>query len=157
MDSKSVMDVGQAGTSDERLVIDCSTLPHSAEGWVVRPEDQIASAFRGQLVWTPDCIRLHLVDGQQDGWFSGFDLKEALAGQPVLPANVLYWQLADPENRIPASWSGSYVIYWGTIFYGDEGCLYVLNLYPHEGRWFYHYECLESDLNQISPAAVLAI
>ncbi|MEA3249008.1 MAG: hypothetical protein U9Q03_01470 [Patescibacteria group bacterium] len=144
----------QAGGEDQ--VIHCVEKPYIPDGWEYRREDQIASRFQGRLIWTPDSIRLHLVDGQRAGRVKGFDLKEELEGQPVLPANVLYWQLEDSGNRISGSWKGKWVFYWGTIYRVPDGRPCVFCLYWRGGRWDRFFKWLDDYWASGNPAAVSA-
>jgi len=140
--------------------VDCSAPPFVPEGWEIRPGDQLASAFRGRLEWDPGRVRLHLADGQRGNTVRGHDLKRELEGQPVLPANALDWLLEEPDGRIPESWKGKRVFFWGTV-YRDldrdrDGDLYVRCLVWDGDCWDWRYRWLVGLWDDDAPAALLA-
>jgi hypothetical protein len=147
---------GREGERAGGAVIDCSAEPHLPEGWEIRPGDQLASAFRGELVWTPDAARLHLDPRQENGGrIRGTDLREALEGQPVLPARVLDWLLENPEE-IPVSWKVKLVYFWGTVYYHRIGGPVVRCLLWSGGRWGWNAFWLGIGWHDDEPAAVRA-
>lgn len=136
--------------------IDCSVQPMIPVGWKVRPEDQIASRFQGELLWSPDKVRLHLDPGQSgDGRIEGEELKAKLAGVPVLPANVLDYLLAH-KTLIPPEWKGKAVFFWGTAYrYSDSrACVRCLR-WDSQGWYWYGY-WLDDDWCGSDPSAILA-
>jgi len=153
--SEPAIIVPQSRSAVSGPIIDCSAPPYIPDGWVIRPEDQIASAFRGRLIWTPDCVRLHLANGQRNGGqIRGFDLKGILEGQPVLPANVLDWQLEDPNSRIPPYFQKDTVFYWGTVYCDRGGDLCVRCLDLSGVGWDWGWYGLGADWSVVNPAAV---
>ena len=141
----------------ENQNIDCSVQPTIPRGWSIREEDQIASRFQGQLVWSPEKIRLHLDPGQENGGvLKGDALRKKLEGQPVLPANVGDYLLCHPE-LIPSCWKGKCVFFW-TVYRGSDGSLCVRFLYwvGRSWGWVWGYDWLDDDWDGQRPAAVLA-
>ncbi|MEK7766143.1 MAG: hypothetical protein AAB368_07885 [bacterium] len=136
--------------------IDCSVQPMIPNGWEIRPEDQIASRFRGELIWTPEKIRLHLDPGQADGGvLKGDDIRKRLEGQPVLPANVGDYLLAHPV-LIPSDWKGKYIYFWGTVFHNSDNGLCVRYLCWGARGWHWSNGWLDFGWRGQGPAAVLA-
>lgn len=137
-------------------VINCSATPHVPDGWSIQPEDQIASHFTGEFIWSPDKVRLHLDPAQEGGgYIVGVELAKKLEGQPVLPANVLDYLLNHPE-LIPSDWRGKAVFFWGTVYCVEDGNLYVRCLCWNDGHWSWHYYRLGRDWHSLHPAAVSA-
>lgn len=146
------------GNAEIRIVshlIDCSAQPMIPEGWRIEPEDQIASRFQGELVWSPEKIRLHLDDAQKTGTIVGNDLKKKLEGQLVLPANVLDYLIAHPA-LIPLDWKEKAVFFWGTIYRNSVGSAYVRFLDWDGGRWCWSDDWLDNGWFGSIPSAVLA-
>lgn len=136
--------------------IDCDAKPFEPSGLTVASEaDQLPCRVRGQLIFDPTKIRLHLSPSQRDGkYIKGKKLKVELISEPVLPANVLEFYLAN-SHLIPEEWRGKVVFFWGTIYRSYDG-LYVRDLYFRDGRWYSHYYRLDYDWNGNYPAAVRA-
>jgi len=147
---------GRSVACGDETVIDCSAEPILPDGWEIRPEDQIASRHTGDLVWTPDAVRLHLDPGQENGhWIRGCDLKKALEGKPVLPANVLDW-LCENRGQIPQAWKGRAVYFWGTIYRDRYGVPVVRCLQWSDGRWIWYFNRFGNFWYDSEPAAVPA-
>ena len=140
-------------------VIDCAVAPFVPEGWMVAPaNEQIASRFTGEIVWGPETtpVAFHLDAGQQgDGRVVGNELRKRLAGQRVLPANVLDYLLAHPQ-LIPESWKGQYLFFWGTVYRDAGGGLCVRDLYWDGDAWDWDCFWLVDDFDSSNPAAVPA-
>lgn len=137
-------------------VIDCSVQPMIPDGWEIRPEDQIASRFQGELLWSPDKIRLHLDPGHEgDAYLKGEGLKKKLEGQPVLPANVLDYLLAHPA-LIPSDWKGKCVFFWGTVYRRADGGACVRCLFCGNRLWDSNAYWLDGGWDRRDPAAVSA-
>ncbi|MBI5465973.1 MAG: hypothetical protein HY974_01640 [Candidatus Kerfeldbacteria bacterium] len=133
-------------------VIDCDTQPFVPEGLSVEQHAQ-----GGQLEWKPDMVGLYLSEKQKNGGFIGGNkLRKELGSRHVLNANVLDYLLANP-HLIPEEWKGKYIFFWGTIYRGSGGDLYVRYLYWGGDRWDWDY-CywLDGDWDDNNPAAVLA-
>jgi|GEM_PF-957172 hypothetical protein len=135
------------GGSAER-VIDFDADPACPEGW------QVAEHRKGgRLEWSPDKARLFLAEGQDGGSVAGHVLRTAVAGENPFNANLLDWLLAHPEE-IPESWKEKAVFFWGTVYRGRDGGLYVRYLYWDGGRWRWHHDWLGNRWFAGSPALV---
>lgn len=148
-------EVGVATTTQR--IIDCDAKPFEPSGLTVAPEsEQLPNRVRGHLVFDPAKIKLHLSPNQLNGkYIKGEKLKTELASEPVLPANVLDFYLANP-TFIPEELKGKAVFFWGTIYRDSHGNLYVRCLYFDDGRWVSFYYWLDCDWSSINPAALLA-
>jgi hypothetical protein len=88
-------------------------------------------------------------------------LRAKLKEMPVLNDNVLNYLLKNP-HLIPEDWKKDengntrYIFFWGTIFRGAGGLLYVRYLYWYGGEWVWHYFWLGNGWNSDYPAAVSA-
>jgi hypothetical protein len=132
-------------------VIDCDAYPFLPDGWKVEEHQK-----SGQLEWDPAKVALYLSPKQQNGKvIEGHKLRKELKGKPVLNANVLDFLLAHPE-LIPDEWKGETVFFWGTIYRGSGGALYVRCLSWNVGQWYWHSRWLENDWHDNNPAALLA-
>ena len=101
-------------------------------------------------------IGLHRSDRQLGGkWLKGYELREELAGKPVLNAVVLDF-LYEHQEFIPVEWKGLAVFFWGTVYRYSDGILYVRYLCWRDGTWRRHYDWLDGAWNDDSPAAVSA-
>lgn len=138
-------------------IIDCDARPLEPSGLTVAPEsEQLANRVRGQFVFDPANVKLHLSSNQQGGKFiRGNDLRKELASEPVLPANVLDFLLANP-HLIPEEWKGKYVFFWGTIYRDSGGPLCVRYLYFRGGGWDSYYGWLGIGWCGSYPAALRA-
>lgn len=146
---------GNAMVECVKHIIDCDAEPYIPEGWSIHPEDQIQSRVTGQFEFDPSKAGLFLTDKQKVSYEIGNDLKQALEGQPVLPANVLDYLLAHPE-AIPESWKGKYIFFWGTIYRYSGGYLIVRYLCWRGDRWFWSDRWLDYGWDVNFPAAVSA-
>lgn len=133
-------------------VINCDIDPFVPEDWRVERHRN-----SGLMRWEPKKVKLHLSPNQQGGnVIVGNKLRVELANiLLVLNANVLDYLLKNP-HLIPEEWKGQVIFFWGTIYCGDDGLLYVRNLFWSGGRWCSSNRCLDSDWDVRSPAAVLA-
>lgn len=132
-------------------VIDCDAEPFIPEGWSVK-EHRKGSAFK----WGPAAVALYLSEGQKNGKvIEGNKLREELANKPILNANVLDYLLAN-SHLIPEEWKGKAVFFWGTIYRGRGGRLYIRYLSWYGGRWYWRAVWLGFVWNDDCPAAVLA-
>lgn len=151
---------GNAKITIVEHVIDCSVAPFCPEKWeVLPPEEQISTRLQGQLKWNRENQKtaLYLSEKQTTGekWIEGNKLRKELAGQVVLPANVLDYQLANP-NLIPEEWKGKAVFFWGTIYRDSDGGLYVRCLCWGGSRWNWGYSWLGLSFDSRLPAALPA-
>ena len=130
-------------------IIDCDADPFLPEGW----QGVESHKKGGQLEWDPTKIRLHLSPNQQGSkYIQGHKLREELASEPVLNANVWDYLLAHPE-LIPEEWKGKYVFFWGTIYRRSDGILCVRFLNWRGERWNWVYFWLGRSFDSSSPAA----
>jgi len=106
-------------------------------------------------------ILLHLEKSQKDDSIQGHKLREKLAKQTVLDANILDYLVEHPE-LIPDTWKQDeegrtrYVFFWGTVFRHADGNLCVRCLCWGDGGWQVDYGWLVSDWFVSYPAALLA-
>jgi hypothetical protein len=111
---------------------------------------------RGQFVFDPARIKLHLSPNQQGGkYIKGDKLKVELANEPVLPANVLDFYLAN-SHLILEEWKEKAVFFWGTVYRDSSGILYVRCLCFDDGRWYSDCLRLGNDWDGSDPAALRA-
>lgn len=143
-------------------LIDCDVAPFIPKGWVIKPEDQLPGAVGGQLEFDPNKVDLHLDEGQKDGKvIVGNELKGKLAGKPLLKASVLDHLLAN-TNLIPEAWKTDdqgrtrYIYFWGTVYRGSDGNLYVRYLCWSGGERSWCGRWLDREFAGQDPAAVLA-
>lgn len=143
--------LGHASITVIEHVIDCDANPFVPDGWSVE-EHQKGGAFK----WNAANVALHLDKGQKNGkYIEGNKLREALAGKPVLNANVLDYLIAHP-HLTPEEWKGKAVFFWGTIYRHRDGDLYVRYLDWNGDRWYWHFRWLGYDWHDSTPAAVPA-
>ena len=141
--------LGRAEIKPAEHLIDCDVDPFVPEGWKVEEHKK-----SGKVKWTKELIELYLSPGQKNGkCIEGNKLRKELASKPVLNANILDYLLAHPE-LIPEEWKGKYVFFWGTVYRGSGGCLYVRVLCWDGGRWSWDYYWLDGDFNDNDPAAL---
>ncbi len=138
---------GNAAITPARL-INCDASPYVPEGWSVEEHT------RGGMV-DPAKITLYLTEKQKNSSVNGNKLRKELKDQPVLNANVLDFYLANP-HLIPEDWKGKYVFFWGTIYRGRGGYLFVRYLGWDGGRWGWDYDWLGHGWDADCPAAVSA-
>ena len=160
---KRVMDI-QLGRSEIKSIehtIDLSADPFLPDGWKVEEHQKgkvVKLERRGDdLYLDGKRIDLYLSKEQKGGCIGGNDLRKKLAKVPILNANVDDY-LLKPENQhlIPDSWKGKYIFFWGTIYRGADGSLFVRYLCWCGVRWFWHYLWLDDDFDGLSPAAASA-
>lgn len=143
---------GELEVKPAEHVIDCDVLPYELDGWKV-----VEYKRGGQLRYDPATISLYLSENQKNGKaIEGHKLRNELQDQPVLNANVLDYLLAHPE-LIPDSWKGKYIFFWGTVYRGRDGDLYVRCLCRVGDGWDWGYGWLGGVWDDDVPAAVLAI
>lgn len=132
--------------------------PFVPNGWRVAEEKlQIPGRARGHFKWDPTKVKLHLSKNQKNGkYIVGNTLRGELSGKSVLNANALDYLLAHP-HLIPEEWKGKAVFFWGTIYRGSGGGLFVRCLCWGGGRWSWGYGWLGSSVfGGRNPAAVRA-
>ncbi|OJI06917.1 hypothetical protein BK004_02160 [bacterium CG10_46_32] len=141
---------GRAEIVPKRHVIDCDADPFLSESWSV--EQHVKG---GQLEWDPAKVALYLTEEQNCGSIKGDKLREELKSRHVLNANVLDYLLANP-HLIPEAWKGKYVFFWGTIYRGPGGDLYVRCLDWGGDGWRWGCYWLDDGWRASNPALVLA-
>lgn len=130
-------------------LVDCNVAPFVPEGWTVLENRQCGTI-------KPDDIDLYVSEEQKEGSVSGNELQKKLANLPVLNAVMLDWYLAHPE-RIPETWKGKLVFFWGTIYRGADGGLRVRYLGWNGGQWYWYCGWLGSYFYSSRPAAVASL
>ncbi len=138
---------GKALISYPEYLIDCDADPFILSGLTV-----VEHKKGGLWKWNP-LLTLHLVEKQEKGTISGDDLRKELSDLPVLNANVLDYLWEHPD-LIPENWKGKVVFFWGTIYGGSDGKLYVRYLFWDGSRWFRYYFWLGGDFHSGCPAAL---
>ena len=98
-------------------------------------------------------LALHLEPEQEDKYIKGTKLHERLKGKNVLGADVLDYLLENPE-KIPESWKGKSVYFWGTIYHDSGGDLCVRSLFWRGGLWGWGGEWLDRNWFRSDPAVV---
>lgn len=137
--------------------IDCSAASMILEGQPIREEEQIASRFQGELIWSPEKVRLHLDDAQKSRSIRGDTLRRKLAGLPVLPANVLYY-LRSQQTIIPSAWRGKTIFFWGSVFrHSEDEAAYVECLAWDGSGWDKCYRMIVDTWAAGDLAAVLEV
>lgn len=137
-------------------IIDCDADPFTPNGWTVDSHRK-----DGQFIFDPAKIKLHLSPNQRDGKrIRGNELREELASEPVLNANVLDFLLKNP-HFIPEEWKRDandhtrFIFFWGTVYRSPHGRLYVRDLY-FDGGWSWGCGWLGDGWGGYSPAALCA-
>lgn len=139
-----------------QYIIDCDVNPFIPyEEWKVEEHKK-----SGQFIWDPAKVKLHLSQNQAEGKsIVGNKLRKELETQPVFNANLLDYLVEHP-HLIPEEWKQDekgrtrYIFFWGTIYRGSDGTLYVRFLYWHGGPWRVGDSWLGSGFGVRSPAAV---
>lgn len=107
-------------------------------------------------------VILHRVVRQMNGKsIVGHELRKELDGKPVLNACILDFLMAN-QGFIPEDWKKDdagntiYIFFWGTIFRGSGGDLFVRCFYFEGGGWQQGYGWLGGGWGGSDPAALLA-
>ena len=147
-------------THEQHRPIDCNAAPFIPNGWSVRPEDQITSAVRGNLIFDSTKITPYFSEGQKNRkMVVGHDLRKELEGKPVLTAHVLDYLLAN-TRLIPDSWKKNEKgetlnhFFWGTVYRDSDGDLCVRYLYWYGGRWHWNYYWFGEEFGSQDPAVL---
>ena len=130
-------------------LVDCNVAPFVPEGWTVVENRQCGKV-------RPDDADLYMSEKQKNGPVSGNEFQKKLADLPVLNAAMLDWYLAHPE-RIPETWKGKLVFFWGTIYRDANGYLFVRVLDWNGDQWNWDGYCLGYDFSSSDPAAVASL
>ncbi len=124
-------------------------------GW----KNEFHDSGSGELEWDPSMANLYLSEQQSDGKrMTGHALWQEIKDKKirVLNACVLEFLLAHPF-LIPESWkTAGAIFFWGTIYSGPRGDLYVRYLYWRDGAWRWSSNYLGDEWRSGSPAASLA-
>ncbi len=149
---RRMLDAEGTPTSD---IVDCDEVPSIPSGLTIAKEEhQVQSRVRGLV--NPREVEFYSDQRQgQTSCLRGDLLKEALEGQPVMPANLLDWYLAH-SGVIPESWKDQLVFFWGTIYADGGGRLYVRCLGWNGDHWCEDYRRLGRGWRAHSPALVSA-
>ncbi|OHA60602.1 MAG: hypothetical protein A2569_00820 [Candidatus Vogelbacteria bacterium RIFOXYD1_FULL_51_18] len=132
-------------------LINLDTIPFTPNGWSVEEHQE-----GGMLEWNSNKVSLHLSPNQEGNiYIKGNELRTELKGKPVLNANVLDYLLIH-QDLIPEEWKDQSIFFWGTIYCGLDGTLFVRYLYWHGGWWHWDFLWLGSDWFCHRPALVLA-
>jgi hypothetical protein len=141
------------GRSEIKLIehlIDCDADPFVPDGWSV-----VEHKKSGLVKFDPAKIYPYLSKKQKKRPIEGNKLREELKNMRNANANVLDFLLKNP-HLIPEEWKGKYVFFWGTIYRSSDGHLCVRYLSWGGVRWDWHYDWLDDDWHDVSPAALLA-
>ena len=116
----------------------------------------------GKLYANGKEVVLDLSPNQQNGkTIKGHKLRKELKNKQVLNACIMDALRANPQ-LIPEDWKQDeqgrtrYIYFWGTIFRGADGDLYVEYLCWRGGQWYWNYDWLVYDWDDQYPAASLA-
>ena len=132
------------------MKIDSSKKPNIPyDDWTIESHD----TSLGKI--DPTKIELYLDESQKSGYIEGNKLLGKLKDKPVLNATVLDY-LFEHQELIPESWKGKYVYFWGTVYHGSSGNLYVRCLYFYDGAWRRDSDWLDIGWFGSAPAALLA-
>lgn len=145
-----------------RYIINCDEKPFEPSGLTVASEsEQLPGRVRGQFIFDGK-IGLYLSECQQGMEFiRGNQLREEMANEPVLPANVLDFFLSNtsliPEN-LKKNDNGNvrYTFFWGTVYRGSGGRQCVRCLCFNGGGWRWDCYRLGDDWDSDRPAALRA-
>ncbi len=137
---------GEAEVVVVKHIIDCDADPFVPDGWKVE-EHKKGSKFE----WSQTKVKLHLDDAQVKGSIEGNKLREKLASESVLNANVLDYLLKNP-HLIPEEWKGKYIFFWGTVYRDSGGGLCVRCLYWFDRQWYWDSYWLDYGWRSYDPA-----
>ncbi len=142
--------LGHAVISVSKHLIDLDADPFVPNDWKVE-EHQKGCQFE----WDAAKVSLYLSKKQQRGVTEGNKLREELKGQPVYNANLLDYLLKNP-HLIPEEWKSRHVFFWGTVYRGRDGSLYVRYLCWSSDWWSWGSRWLGCLWHGSRPAAVPA-
>ncbi len=142
---------GHANIVMAKHIIDCDADPYVPDGWEVEEHTK-----GGQFEFEFQKIILYINNVQQNGHvIVGNKFRENLKGKSVLNANVLDFLLAHPD-LIPHGWKDKHVFFWGTIYRGSDGRLYVRCLGWDDCRWGWNDYWLGGGFDACDTCASLA-
>lgn len=120
------------GGKQKRQTIDLDANPFTPDGWTVEEHQK-----GGHIGFDSSAVALWLSPNQQHSkYIEGHKLRQELANQLTLNANVLDFLLANP-HLIPEDWKGKGVFFWGTVYRHRGGLPHVRCL--HWGRDLWHW------------------
>jgi hypothetical protein len=152
-DIKNVVN-GLVDITRQQHIIDCDVEPYCPDGWrILSSREQLPSRVRGEFVLDRK-IGLYIPE-EQKKVVAGNRVRELLQDQPVLPANVLDYLLANP-HLIPEEWKGEFIFFWGTIYRDPSGRLVVRCLYWNGDRWDWDCYRFDSAFPTLGSAALAA-
>lgn len=127
------------------------------EDWVI-----VEKRVDGFLYVNSSKVGLYLSRRQKGGkYLMGHELHEEVTGKPILNANLLD-ALMDNSHLIPENWKKDengntrFIFFWGTIYRGASGGLFVRFLYFRGGAWRSSYYRLDCGWDGSNPAALRA-
>ena len=106
-------------------------------------------------------VELFLMEGQKMGGVKGHGLRKQIDLSRALHPNILD-ALLENVHLIPKSWKFDEhgwtraIFFWGTIYRGSDGNLYVRCLYWSDVQWDWNYSWLDHIFGGLSPAAISA-
>lgn len=129
--------LGKAEVNMLEYVIDLNADPFIPEGWSV-----VQHQRGGSFKWNPKAVKLYLSKPQRkEESIDGNKLGRELENKPaVLNANILDYLLAYP-HLIPEEWKKDEkgrtrnIFFWGTLYRGSVGGLFVRCLCWGGGKW----------------------
>lgn len=139
------------GTHEVKLIpylVDGDAEPFCPNNWKVESHRKM-----GKIAFDENKLDLYLSEGQKKGIVGGEKLRKEIEKlEGVMNANWLEFFLANP-HLIPESWKGKAVMFWGTIYRGSYGTLYVRYLYWFGDAWYWSNDWLGIDFDDNDPAA----
>lgn len=141
-----------------RHLIDCDAPPHIPHGWDVEEHRK-----GGLILFDPAKTILYLDEDQKNSRIViyGNVLRRLIADKPVMNACVLDHLLANTD-LIPEEWKQDengdtpHIYFWGTVYRGYGGHLYVRCLSWEDGRWHCRSYSLEQPWTVRCLAAIMA-
>lgn len=109
----------------------------------------------GQLEWDPAKLALFLSEEQKTGTIKGDLLRGLVTAKKAYNANMADYLLKYPA-LIPEAWKGRAVFFWGTIYRGRDGGLFVRYLYWGGTAWRWRNRYLYDGWGSNRPALVPA-
>ena len=157
--------LGRAEIKPIEHAVDFGADPFLPDGWKVEEHQKgkVAKLERkgDDLYLDGKKIEFWLSSEQKRGVITGNILRAKLKGKSVLNANMLDHLLKNP-HLIPEAWKKDengntrYIFFWGTVYRGAGGNLYVRYLDWDGDRWVWYCIWLGIDFDVCSPAAVSA-
>lgn len=135
----------------ENNVVDLDADPFCPNGWKA-----VEHLKAGKFSWNPTKVKLFFGEGQStSGPVAARDLRRQAAPKRPFNANLLDWLLAHQEH-IPEGWKSlPAVFFWGTIYRGASGGLFVRFLHRDAEQWSWDYVGLDSRVLGLVPPALV--